>query len=251
MATVQQSPASPLPASRDWGAAWAALRKLLADGNDTVQVFRIMRALNGDIARRNYERLLKQPDGGRLAYQRGELSTRFSDREWLDSLPEGSVGAHYRAFLDRTGFSANGLADISYADIPENRQVEHPYAWFARRERDIHDIWHVLTGYTAEEHLGEACLVAFSYAQSRGLGWAAIGLGAALKSLKITGERKFAAAVAEGYRHGKAARWLSGEDYEALLAEPLEHARRRLNILPPVKYNEAQARLAQQDLQGI
>ena len=237
---------------RDWRGAFAALRRLLADGNDTVQVFRIMRALNGDTAQRNYRRLLTHPGGGKLAYRRTELAERFSDRAWLESLPEGSVGAHYRAFLDRTGFSATGLADISYTDLGvESRGVEHPYAWFGRRERDIHDIWHILTGYTAEEHLGEACLVAFSYAQTRGLGWAAIGTGAALKSLRITRDRRFAAAVWEGYRHGKRANWLSGEDYEALLAEPLEAARKRLNIADPVRYHAAQAWLRERRISGI
>ena len=35
-----------------------ALRRLLANGDDTVQVFRIMRALNGDTSHRNYRRLI-------------------------------------------------------------------------------------------------------------------------------------------------------------------------------------------------
>ncbi|WNO54166.1 Coq4 family protein [Stakelama saccharophila] len=241
----------PIPTGRDWRTAWAALKKLLANGDDTVQVFRIMRALNGDTSQKNYRKLLDQPGGGRLAYRRLELSRKFADRAWLESLPDGSVGAHYRAFLDRTGFSAQGLADISYADSDGWRDMEHPYAWFGRRERDIHDIWHVLTGYTAEEHLGEACLVAFSYAQTGGLGWAFIAGGAALKSLRVTGERNFAAAVLEGYRHGKRAKWLSGEDYEQVMAEPLDAARRRLDIATPVKYFEARKRLAEQGLQGI
>ncbi|MEH3040526.1 MAG: Coq4 family protein [Sphingomonas paucimobilis] len=239
------------PLRRDWGTAWAALRRLLADGNDTVQVFRIMRALNADTSQRNYARLLQEPGGGRIAYDHVELAKRFSDRAWVNALPDGSVGAHYRAFLDRTGFSAQGLADISYADGEGWQEAAHPVAWFGRRERDIHDIWHVLTGYTAEEHLGEACLVAFSYAQTGGLGWAAIGVGAALKSLRITGERAFARAVLEGYRHGRRARWLHAEDYEALLAEPLEVARRRLNIAEPVAYHAAQARLHEQGLAGV
>lgn len=239
------------PMRRDWGTAWAALRRLLADGNDTVQVFRIMRALNADTSHRNYARLLTEPGGGRIAFQHVELTERFSDQAWIDALPNGSVGAHYRAFLDRTGFSARGLADISYADGEGWQDAQHPVAWFGRRERDVHDIWHILTGYTAEEHLGEACLVAFSYAQTGGLGWAAIGLGAALKSLRITGERAFAKAVWEGYRHGRRARWLHAEDYEALLAEPLDAARRRLNIAQPVAYHAAQRRLREQGLQGI
>lgn len=234
------------PIRREWGTALSALRKLLANADDTYQVFRIMRALNADTSHRNYRRLIATAEGGRLAYRRVELAERFSDRAWIDALPEGSVGAHYRAFLDRTGFSATGLADISVTDLGEEaRGLEHPYAWFGRRERDIHDIWHVLTGYTAEEPLGEACLVAFSYAQTGGLGWAAIGLGAALKSIRVTGDLAFARAVWEGYRHGRAAHWLHNEDYELLLAEPLEAARKRLNILDPVHYRAAQARLAQ------
>ncbi len=249
MATQQIETVQPL--RRDWGTAWAALRRLLADGNDTVQVFRIMRALNADTSHRNYARLLNEPGGGRIAYDHVELTERFSDRTWIDALPDNSVGAQYRAFLDRTGFSAQGLAEISAADNEGWRDAVHPVAWFGRRERDVHDIWHVLTGYTAEEHLGEACLVAFSYAQTGGLGWAAIGLGAALKSLRITGERAFAKAVWEGYRHGRRARWLHAEDYEALLAEPLDAARRRLNIAEPVAYHAAQARLREQGLAGI
>jgi ubiquinone biosynthesis protein COQ4 len=239
------------PARRDWGTALTALRRLLANGDDTVQVFRIMRALNGDTAARNYQRLLTTPDGGRIAYRRTELAEKFSDRAWIDSLPAGSVGAAYRDFLDRTGYSAQGLADVSYADADVERGIEHPHAWFGRRERDIHDIWHVITGYQADEPLGEACLVAFSFAQTRGLGWAFIAVGAALKSLKVTGSRNFARAVIEGYRHGKAAAWLSGEDYERLLAEPLDAVRRRLRIGDPVRYRIAQRELRERGLIGI
>lgn len=240
------------PLRRDWRTAWAALRKLLANGDDTVQVFRIMRALNADASQRNYRKLITGREGGRLAYHRVELSERFSDRAWLDALPDGTVGAAYRAFLDRTGFSAQGLADISMTDFDADAVVrDHPYAWFGRRERDIHDIWHTLTGYTAEEHLGELCLVAFSYAQTRGLGWGAIATMGALKSLSVTRSAAVARAVWEGYRHGRRAAWLHGEDYEALLAEPLDAARRRLRIAEPVRYHAAQAQLAKAGRQAI
>lgn len=240
-----------LPMKRDWRTAFTALRKLMANGDDTVQVFRIMRALNADTSHKNYRKLLGTVEGGRAAYRRVDLADRFSDRAWLDSLPEGSVGAHYRAFLDRTGFSAKGLAEISYVDNTGWQEVEHPHVWFGKRERDIHDIWHTLTGYTAEEHLGELCLVAFSYAQTRGLGWAAIAAAGALKSVRMTRGTAVLKAVREGYRHGKQAKWLSAEDYEALLAEPLEAARKRLNILPPKLYHAAQAELAEKGVTAI
>lgn len=239
------------PRKREWGTALRALLRLLGNADDTVQVFRIMRALNGDTVQKNYRRMLTTAQGGRLAYQRLELSQRLSDRAWIDSLPEGSVGAAYRAFLDRTGYSAQGLADVSYADAEVERGVEHPHAWFGRRERDIHDIWHILTGYQADEPLGEACLVAFSYSQTGGLGWAFIAAGAALKSLKVTGKSTFAKAVLEGRRHGKRASWLSAEDYEALMYEPLDAARKRLGIAEPKIYRRAQAELQAAGLIGL
>jgi len=249
MASQSFNPAVPM--KREWGTALRALRRLLADGDDTVQVFRIMRALNGDTSHRNYRRLIASPEGGQLAYRRLELAPRLCDRGWIDSFAEGSVGAAYRAFLDRTGYSADGLAEVSVADGVYPPNIEHPFAWFGRRERDIHDLWHVLTGYEADEPLGEACLVAFSYAQTGGLGWAAIGLGAALKSLRVTRNGAFARAVWEGWRHGKRAAWLHLEDYEALMAEPLAGARARLRIAEPARYREAQLRLRSAGQTGI
>jgi len=111
----------------------------------------------------------------------------------------------------------------------------HPYAWFGRRTRDAHDIWHVLSGY-GRDALGEACLVAFSYAQTKGLGWALIALGAAWRA-RTARDYPYVTAIWQGYRRGRAANWLLGEDYERLLAEPLEAARVRLNIAPPTTYD--------------
>src|ERR1700754_113497 len=91
-----------IPMKREWGTALAALRRLLANGDDTEQVFRIMRALNGDVTQRNYRKLLTLPGGGRLAFQHVEMAERLSDRAWIDQFAEGSVGAAYRHFLDST-----------------------------------------------------------------------------------------------------------------------------------------------------
>ncbi|WP_375393266.1 Coq4 family protein [uncultured Sphingomonas sp.] len=226
---------------RDWRTAFDAIRKLLANGDDTTQVFRIMRALNVGSGPAGYARLIATSEGGRLATEQVELAQRFTDRAWLTSFAPGTVGAAYRHFLDATGYSADGLVEVSRINNEED--VRHPYAWFGRRTRDLHDIWHVLTGYQADESLGEAALVAFSYAQVGGLGWAFIAGAASLKSLKVTGNRLFAKAVWEGYRHGRKAKWLAGEDYEALMHEPIDAARRRLNIPEPVLYRKAQREL--------
>jgi ubiquinone biosynthesis protein COQ4 len=230
-ARAAQPADAPIPRQRRrWGAALKALRRLLADKEDTGQVFEIFAALAGDSAQKGYQRLLATPGGGRLAYERVELAPRLMDDAWLDSFAPGTVGAAYRDFVRSENLSAEGLAEISRQRRGGGGEVRHPYAWFGRRIRDSHDIWHILSGYH-RDGLGESCLVAFSYAQTGSLGWALIALGAALKA-----DRARRKAIWQGYRRGAAARWLSGEDYEQLLAEPLDTARRRLNLTPATAY---------------
>lgn len=220
---------------KDWRGALTALRRLLADANDTTQVFRIMTALNAGTPRAGYQRLLRTAQGGRIAYRHIEHAEQFANPAFIGAFAPGTVGAAYRSFLEATGYSATGLADISLAE-DKARQAEHPYAWFGRRTRDVHDIWHILTGYRADDPLGEACLVAFSYAQTGGLGWAAIAVGSVFKAMQSPNGGPAARAIWQGYRHGRRAAWLLGEDYERLLGEPLEQARRRLRIASPAIY---------------
>jgi ubiquinone biosynthesis protein COQ4 len=228
------------PQRRDWRGAFAAMKELLGNADDTTQVFRIMAALNAGTSEKNYQRLLTTPQGGRMAYERVELVTKLTDKTWLAQFAPGTVGAAYRAFLEKTGFSATGLEDVS-KEVHGDRLIEHPYAWFGRRERDIHDIWHVLTGYQANDPLGELCLVAFSYAQTKGLGWGFIAAMGVLHDLREPHGMAVARAVWEGYRHGRAASWLHGEDIEVLFAEPLDAARARLKIAEPAAYRKVKA----------
>lgn len=233
----QAAPAAgPTPLAKPklhWGVALKALRRLLNDKEDTGQVFEIMRALNGTSTADGYQRLLTTVQGGRIAYEREELAVRLMDDAWLDSFKDGSVGAIYRDFVRAEQLSAEGLAEVSRID-GNDIDIQHPYAWMGRRTRDIHDIWHILSGYH-RDGLGESCLVAFSYAQTKGLGWALIAVGATLRSRG--GEHPYAKAIWQGYKRGKAAAWLLGEDYDRLLNEPLEVARKRLGITPPTLYD--------------
>ena len=235
--------------TRDWRAAFAAVRKLLADPNDTVQVFRIMRALNSGATEKGYARLLATEEGGRIAMQQAELAEIFSKPDFTDQFAPGTVGAAYRDFLDRTGYSAKGLAEVSNQDR-RAEDVAHPYAWFGRRQRDIHDIWHVLTGYQADEPLGELCLVNFSYALGGGLGWGFIAKMGVLKTLFKKNGWTVYRAVREGYTRGRKAAWLNYEDIETLFAEPLDAARVRLKLSPPERYKAAQRALSATGFMG-
>ena len=221
--------------------AFRAFRKLIRDKEDTAQVFEIMRALSGRSIGRGYNRMLKSLEGGRQAFLREELAHKLDDPVWLSQFGPGSVGAAYREFREARGFTAEGLADEARKVAPLV-DAQHPVVWYSRRIRDVHDVWHVLTGYGTDA-LGEACVVSFSYAQTRNLGFAFIGWGAAREIQREAPSVPARRAVWQAYRNGRAARWLPGLDYEALFEQPLEAVRERLNIRPASVYQAVPAEL--------
>ncbi|HVT25969.1 MAG TPA: Coq4 family protein [Rhizomicrobium sp.] len=241
-ATFGRLPLQPLHALR-------ALRKLIANKEETVHVFEIIKALSGKSIFNGYQRMLTIPEGARQAYLRPEMAAKLSDDAWLATFAPGTVGAHYREFINLRSFAADGLVGESRkASDTADVDSAHPVAWYARRIRDIHDIWHVLTGYRTDT-LGEASILAFTHGQVKNRGVAFIVMAAAFEMTRSHPHPQYIRAMLEGYRHGKAAKWLPAEDYDALFAEPLEAARKRLNIQAPVIYESVplEARNAYRD----
>lgn len=224
--------------------ALKAMRRLIRNKEDTAQVFEIMRALSGRSVSRGYRRMLSTVEGGRQAFMAEELARKLDDPQWLAQFGAGTVGAEYRAFREARGFTADGLAQVEREVVPFI-DAPHPIVWYSRRLRDVHDIWHVLTGYETDA-LGEACVVAFSYGQTRNLGFAFIGLAAATEIRRETRSIPARRAVLQAWRIGKAARWLPALDYEALFRQPLDVARERLGLRPATVYAAVprEARLA-------
>ena len=230
-------PLEPLTALRAFG-------RLIRDKEDTAQVFEIMRALSGGSIARGYNRMLRTMEGGRQAFLREELAHKLDDPAWLARFGSGTVGAAYRDFREARGFTAEGLA-MEARKVAPLADAPHPVIWYSRRLRDVHDVWHVLTGYQTDA-LGEACVVAFSHAQTGNLGFALIGWGAAREIRRENPSIPARRAVWQAWRNGRSARWLPGLDYEALFAEPLDLARAALNLRAPTIYDgvPAQARAA-------
>ena len=215
--------------------ALRAVRRLIADKEDTAQVFEIMRALSGKAIPRGYRRLLSTPEGGRIAYEHDEFAERLSDPAWLASFAPGTVGAAYRDFVAPRGLTAEGLARESRKVVEADVEAAHPLAWYARRLRDVHDVWHVLTGYGTDA-LGEVCVVAFSHAQTRSLGFGVIAMAGAGQLARQKNGQPYRRAALQAWRNGKAAAWLPEVDYPALFALPLDEARRQLKIQSPTVY---------------
>lgn len=215
--------------------AFKAVSRLMKDKEDTAAVFDLMRALSGNSVSKGYARLMKTARGGRIAYERDELNDRLMDRQWLESFAPGTVGAAYLAHMDGQGFTADGLKEISEQTRDSQVEAAHPFTWYGRRMRDVHDIWHVLSGYRTDA-LGEACLVAFSYQQTRSLGFGVIAFAAGNKLSSARNGQPYKAAIREAHRNGKACAWLPEVEYPELFAEDLEAARARLGIKPATIY---------------
>jgi ubiquinone biosynthesis protein COQ4 len=215
--------------------ALKAFRRVVANKDDTKSVFEVIRALSGRSIPKSYFRLVSTSAGGFEAFRGRELSELFEDQTWLAQFPPGSVGAVYRSFLAGRGYSAYGLANESRKDGDERIDDPHPIAWYARRLRDIHDVWHVLTGYSTDA-LGEACLLGFTYAQVGNGALLFLALAAALELKRLNWRGAYVRAVAQGWDHGRSACRLDTIDYRTLFAEPLDSARSRLGICRPTFY---------------
>jgi ubiquinone biosynthesis protein COQ4 len=211
--------------------ALRAMGGLLKNPDDTALVFEIIEALSGRTRTKVFDRFVRTPSGQRLLAERPNLLAKLTDREALLALPPGTLGRTYGEFMSREQISADGLVEASEDWLREDLPAER--RWFADRLRDTHDLWHVVTGY-GRDLIGEASLLAFTYAQTRNPG---IGFIVAVAYLKARGiNRPARRLLREGYRRGRAAAWLPGVEWEALLEQPLTRVRETLRVGEPPVY---------------
>ena len=216
-------------------AALRAVHKLMSNGEDTHQVFLLIEALRGKTTLRQFARFRQTETGRTVLGESRRLLDRLNDRASLAALPEGSLGRAYYDFMAAENLSAEGLVEMSKIPRPP---VPDDVTLFRERNREMHDLLHVVTGY-GRDPLGEACLVAFSYAQTGLKGFAVIAVFAARRIARSRPGQPVRRAVFEGYRHGRRAGWLPGADWEALLAQPVEAIRARYAVRPPNHYRKA------------
>jgi len=222
-------------------AAIKALRALLRDPEDTRQVFLVTEALNGNSGMRAFERFRKTETGQAILRERRVLLDRLCDQASLSKLPAGTLGRSYYEFMSREGLTADGLVEASQA---ENRDpMPEDVRLFAERGRDWHDLQHVLTGY-GRDGLGEVCVLMFLCAQSWNPGLLLIVMAGMFKVAKEIPGYPVKRAVLEAWRHGRKAAWLTGLDWEGLLAQKLDATRPQLGVATPVIYQGILANFA-------
>lgn len=212
------------------GDAWSGIRSLLANPDDTQQVFKIIRALAGNSGERQFQRFLRSEHGRTILSERRSLVARLCDRDYLESLPEGSLGRTYAQFTAREEISPEGLVEAADS-VPRGPDdiVCPDRLLFADRLRDSHDLWHIVTGY-GRDLFGEAALLAFTWRQTRNRGIGFIVAVAYLKAGRSFPEQR--ALIRDGFRRAKNTAWFPAADWEALLERPLDEVREELNVVP-------------------
>lgn len=192
-----------------------AMRRLIEDPDDTRQVFYVGLLVN----RRTYPMFLARfttdDEGARLLRERPAIDSAHVDYDALRALPDTTLGGAYVRFLD-----ANGLDPDLFQPPPGLPEVP---AYIAQRMRQVHDLWHVLTGYGPDVS-GEVALQAFTWGNT---GMASAKVVALAGALKLAGkDPAIVRSVAEGYANGRRARFLASIRVEDHFGRELEDVRR-------------------------
>lgn len=224
-------------------AAIRAVRNLKRDREDTRQAFLLLDALRGKTTLRQFARFRRTETGRAVLAEGRLLLDRLCDRDSLACLPPGTLGQSYCEFMASERLSADGLVEAS--QFREKLPAGAPITLFRERNREMHDLLHIVAGY-GRDPLGEACLAAFSFAQTGLKGSLVIAVVAARRISRARPGHAVRRAVFEGWRRGRRARWLVAADWERLLAEPVAAIRVRYSVAPARRYPEVLAAMRAQ-----
>ena len=196
-----------------------ALRKLLRDPDDTKQVFLLGIVANGGSLPVFFTRFATSADGARLLAERPTIDSTVVAT--LRGMPESTLGGAYARYLD------DNHLDADLFQAPPG--LPDAVAYVAKRVRQTHDIWHVLTGYLPDVP-GEVALQGFTFAQTRMPSAALIATMGALRWARR--DPTIVSRTLDGFRRGKRASFLASVRWEDHFARPLADVRRDFGVAP-------------------
>ncbi len=184
-------------------------------------------------------RMKASEQGRRILEARKSVLDVLADREHLRTLPEGTLGREYARFADSNQLFPERLAAVVVeARSATGGQVPGAtpeVAFLNDRYRDLHDIWHVVTGY-GTDLAGEYGIVAL---QSQQVGYRAMSVMGFVSMLMTSlAERRLdmVGTWFGGRRRGREGTYLLAQDWESLLELPLDEVKARLGFSSPPVY---------------
>ena len=229
--------ASPPRQRIQWKRGLRYLKALMNEPDATANAMDLQFALGNRDVEGGFRRMLRDPQGRALLEARPDLLAVVADREHLAAMSPDSLGRALLDYFDRYGFDPASLVALwrRVEDRWEREEgeprVDPSRAWFRERSLLLHDLFHVLSGYDADE-MGEASLLAFSLGQLPGRVNRLLTLGASLEVMRVLG-LAWLPYVYTAWRRGRRAVWLYPLPWERLLERPLEELRAEVDLEPP------------------
>ncbi len=213
-----------------WRRALRYARELVRYPERTHLAFQIQGVLDPEMHEHALHRMLAHPEGRRVFTERPSLLDALDNRDLLARMPSKSFGRAYLEHIDRHGLDPAKLVSLGRALEPGTEQDDPDIQWMAERGRLTHDLWHVLTGYAADE-AGETALLFFSHGHAGGKSNALLAIGAGFKMVQRLGVGWIRYGW-QAWRRGRRAIPLSTLPYERLLSLPLDDVRVAARIDP-------------------
>ncbi|MCP4007692.1 MAG: hypothetical protein GY725_26215 [bacterium] len=217
--------------------ATRALRALSANPDDTTQAIIAIGALSGNSHARLFRRFKKSEKGRKILLEKRTLYDLLADQERMLAMPPGSLGRTIVEWFIRENLSAEGLAGASQAaakELGDRPPISDEAEVFGTRIRNLHDVFHVVTGYDRDMR-GEMAVLSFTFAQTGNTGIAYM-VGRSL--LRMGWNSETGKLIRQGYRRGRRAQWLLDQDWETLFEQPIDQVREQLGLGEPPVYEQ-------------
>jgi ubiquinone biosynthesis protein COQ4 len=224
------------PLYHDFVRAWRHFQQFKRDKEQTSVAFCVFDSLPWRDIDKAAEAFLATERGRAIYANEPCLPEILDDHVTLRRLPRGSLAHDYCDFMEQEGLSAAGLVAATEQMFDGRPRLDDRIEWYVDRQRDIHDLVHVLTGY-GRDALGEQCVAAFIFTQRPSWGHFFIAYtGAVVTKYRIRSRAPVLSAVIEAHRNGRKCPRIAEMPVRELLALPTETVRQRCRIVPPQLY---------------
>ncbi|MCP4003842.1 MAG: hypothetical protein GY725_06565 [bacterium] len=216
--------------------ALRAIRESRQDPDDTAAAIKVIAAISGNSGRRGFKRFQRSERGAKILREKRDLYDVLTDVERMKAMPLGSLGRTIIEWFQRENISTEGLAQASEqaSTALGRRDVDEDERTYNSRQRNLHDVFHVLAGYD-RDLLGESAVLAFTIGQDWDRGVAYLVWSSLRESGWNTEAGKL---IRAGYRRGKSADSLVEQDWEALFERPIDEVREELGVGAPPVYEQ-------------